>query len=475
MKAFLAVLVVLTGLGAILFWALRDRPVSVEVGEVAPRTLVQALDEDGLVRSRVEVDCAPLVAARLTRICVEPGQEVRKGQLLAELESLEPEASLEQALAQEKAALLAVEQASRQLQLTRQRVAADLAGARAGLAASRAQQERTEAGPRSEQLKILQAAAEAAGVRYQETQRDFTRRRELFEKGAVSRADLEVFESNFKAADYGYQQARARLEEGRRGAVIEERKLAQAEVDRAQAGLQGTQAQALQAEVAAAALEESRARLELARAQVRQSQARLQQFRLLAPAQGRVELEPVQVGSALNPGQVVMRLSDPQQMYVELLLDEGDRGHARPGAEVRVMSDAYPGEEFQGHLKSVEGQAFLKRLLRNSPTQDEDRVFRARVEVPGAIGKLYPGMSVYAQLVLERRQEVLSLPRQACINREGQWIAYRLKGQKVQRRVIEVGQKDSSHMEVLAGLEAGDKVVLNPGSMSDGAPVTLSP
>lgn len=109
---------------------------------------------------------------------------------------------------------------------------------------------------------------------------------------------------------------------------------------------------------------------------------------------------------------------------MELLLDEGNRAQARLGAPVLVTSDAYPGETFAGKLQAIEAQAFLKRQLRNNPTQDEDRVFRARVKLDGGVDKLFPGMSVFAQVVLAERGQVLTIPRQACINREGQWVVF---------------------------------------------------
>jgi len=468
MKAVaLGLLAVLVGM-AVLWLVFQGKPQRAELTSATRRSLTQALDEDGLVRSHLEVDLSPTFSGRLLRIAVQPGQKVRKGQVLAEFEPFEQQAALEQARAQEKAAANAVAQAREQWLLTQQRVEAEVDVAQAGVTTSQARLSQVEAGVRAEQKAALQAAYDGAKVRAQESRRDFERRKVLFERGAVSRVDLETFESNMKAADYALRQAQARLEEARRGAVAEDRQVAQAEIERSQASLRASQAQARQAEVAQAALAEAEARLDSARAQVRQGEARLNLSQLLAPADGVVETEAFEAGEVVNPGQVVLRVTDPQKIYVELLLDEGDRAQAKVGAEVRVVSDAYPDQPFQGILESIETQAFLKRLVRNSPTQDEDRVFRARVRLKEGVGKLFPGMSVYAQVVLGRRQEALTIPRQACINREGQWIVYRVQAGKARRRVIEVGEKDSSYIEVLKGLSDGDKVVMNPGALSDG-------
>jgi RND family efflux transporter MFP subunit len=447
----------------------RGKTHEVQLAAVERRPLVQALDEDGIVRSDVEILLAPQIGGRLARILVARGQRVRAGQLLAELELDEPLAAVEQLQAQERAAVHALQQARNQLQLTRERSAAELQVAAAGVVLSRAQKGKVEAGVRPEQVQALESAVQRARLRAAETERDLARRRDLYNNGAVSRADFESYESASKTAALQLREASARLTEARRGAVTQDREVAQAEVQRAEAGYQSAAASGLQVDVSAQTVGEAESRLQAVRAQVRQAQVKLEQGRIRAPRPGVVEWEELEPGEMVNPGQTVLRLVEPSRVYVELLLDEGDRAQSKPGAEVSVTSDAYPGQSFQGKLEAIESQAFLKRQLRNSPTQDEDRVFRARVRVENARDKLFPGMSVFAQVILARRDAVLVVPRQACINREAQWIVYRFNNGRAERRVIETGQKDSAQVEVVKGLQEGDRVVLNPGAVADGA------
>ena len=473
MKSWRWVLLGLVLGGGALTWLLWPAAQAVEVATVHRSALTQALDEDGLVKSWVEVSVAPQVQGRLTRIDRARGESVKKGQLLATLDQGEQQTALEQLLAQERASAQAVEQARQQLRLTQQRVEADVGVAQAGVVLAQAQREKLEVGARSEQRAALRAVYERARLRLQEGRRDLQRRQTLFEQGAVSRADLENFQSAYNTALYAFRESESRWNEARRGPVAEERKLARAEVDRSAASLRSSEVQRLQAEVAAASLGEARERLEVVRAQVRQAQVRLEQTRLYAPAAGVVEWENLEPGEVVNPGQTVLRICDPQKIYVELLLDEGDRAQARLGSAVLVTCDAYPGETFAGKLTAIESQAFLKRELRNSPTQDEDRVFRSRVRLDQGVGKLFPGMSVFAQVVLAERGQLLTIPRQACINREGQWVVFREQGGVARRCVIEVGQKDNQQVEVLKGLVEGDRVLLNPGSMADGSRVRV--
>lgn len=471
MKAWF--LLVLALVGGLLAWVLWPSARAVQVATVERRALNQSLDEDGLVRSWVEVNVAPQVGGRLARIYVERGRKAQKGQLLAELEAAEQRAALDQLRAQESAAAHAVEQARRQLRLTDARVQAELEVAAAGLRLARAQQLKVVEGPRPEQKAALRAVYERARLRLEETRRDYQRRQSLYQQGAVSRADLESFEAAYNSALFAMREAQARWSEARRGPVASERGVAQAEVDRSAATLRTGTAQLAQAEVAEAGLQEAAQRLEVARAQVRQAEEKLRQLKLVAPVTGVVEWEDVEPGEIVTPGQIVLRLSDPRRIYVELLLDEGDRALARVGTPVEITSDAYPGQIFRGKLEAIETQAFLKRQVRNSPTQDEDRVFRSRVRLEGGEGRLFPGMSVFAQVLLGQPEEVLTIPRQACINREGEWVAFRVSGGRAHRQVIELGKKDNTRVEVVKGLQEGQSVLLNPGSVSDGALVRV--
>ncbi|MFN8607752.1 MAG: efflux RND transporter periplasmic adaptor subunit [Vulcanimicrobiota bacterium] len=457
-------------LGLVLAWWMWPRARSVELITVERGRLARVLDEDGVVRSWVDVSVASQVQGRLQRLAVSRGEKVRPGQLLAELDATEQRAGLEQLLSQERAAARGLEQSLAQLELTRRRTEAELEVARTGLEAARVQQSKLEAGPRAEQRAAVKAVYDRAFQRLQEARRDLKRRQYLFDEGATSRTDLENFQAAQRSADSAWREAEARWQEVQRGPVSQDRSLARVEVTRSQATLRASSAGLGQTEVARAAAAEAGERLEAVRAQVRQARARLDQLQLRSPVAGVVEFEQLEVGELVNPGQVILRISDPARIYVELLLDEGDRAQARPGATVQVTSDAYPGKVFEGSLKAIESQAFLKRELRNSPTQDEDRVFRARVAFAHGVGlsQLFPGMSVFAQVVLAERNSVLTIPRGACINREGLWVVFKAENGRARRQVVEIGQKDNSQIEITSGLTQGDRILANPGAASDG-------
>ncbi len=470
MKWLGGIVFALAVLAALAYFGLRSQAKVVEVAQAKLQSLSRSLDEDGLVRSQVEVNLACQVGGRLSKIYVKNGQRVQRGRLLAELENSEQRAAVEQLRAQQRAALASWQAALKQVQVQSGRTRAEFQLAQAGVQVAQAQADKLLDSPRREQRQVLQSVERRARLRLEEAERDYRRRRELFQEGAVSRADLESFESAQRNALYAWREAQARWQEGQRGPLSSERRAAQAEVGRSQANLQLSSAQQGQVEIADWQAQEAEQRHQSLTSQVEQAEQRLAQTRIYSPAPGVVEWDEVQPGEVVNPGQLLLRLIEPEDLYVELLLDEADRAQARLQAPVKITTDAHPNQEFDGQLELIENQAFLKREVRNSPTQDEDRVFRSRVKLgPQARQKLFPGMSVFARVVLEERNKVLTIPRSACVNREGEWVVYRDLGGQAQRRVIEIGQRDNASVEVLKGLQEGDWVVLNPGTLAEGA------
>lgn len=472
---WLALCIVVVGMAAGLGWVLRPRPVVVQTATAQRGSLVRAMDEDGTVRSETEVKIAPLLAGRLQRRTVARGSRVTRGQLLAELDNAELRTALSALEAQARGARAALSGARSQANTTRARLQREEQLAAAGLELSRAQQGRVNSSARPEELETARLGLERARLKRSEAERDLARRQRLFAGGAVSRSDLELYQSGLRNAQLAQAEAETRWRQLRVGAAGPERAVASSEVSRAAANLELARSQEGQADASLAAALEAEQRVAALDQQVEGARARLEQTRLRAPAAGVVEWEDVPEGETVQPGQTLGRLLDPSQLYVELLVDEGDRGQIHTGIPVRVTCDAYPDASFTGKLVWIEAQAYLKRQLRNSPTQDEDRVFRARVKLAPSRQALYPGMSVFVQVVLGERKDVLTVPRQACVNRESRWLVYRVKNGRAETVPIELGDKDRDRLEVRSGLAAGDVVVVNPGTLADGQHLQVAP
>ena len=132
-------------------------------------------------------------------------------------------------------------------------------------------------------------------------------------------------------------------------------------------------------------------------------------------------------------------------------------------------------------IDALGGARFTGTISRISPTVDpQTGTFRARVEVPDATRTLKPGMFARVNIVYERRQDALQLPRTAILDADGQQSVFVVASGKAEQRTIRTGLSNGGWIEVLEGLKGSEQVVtvgqagLKTGTLvkivGDGAP-----
>ena len=166
---------------------------------------------------------------------------------------------------------------------------------------------------------------------------------------------------------------------------------------------------------ALAGVNSARANANAQRARVAQSAASLQavrvdlgRTRIVAPIDGIVverAIEPGQTVAASLSAPVLFRLAqDLSKLEVKISVDEADIGQVREGQEVRFTVDAFPDETFTGLVTQV----------RKQPTTEQNVVaYTVIAEADNPRGNLLPGMTANADIVLERRRNVLRVPSAA--------------------------------------------------------------
>lgn len=473
-------LVLLLGLvlAALYFFVRGGAGEPVSVAAVERGAVSENLDEDGLVKSELEADLAPRIQGRLGRLLVKSGQQVRRGQLLAQLDQDDLQAAVDAAVANQRAAEAGLEQARARAALEREAAAAELSQSEAGRQVAAANLSRIQEGPRHQEIATARAQLAAAEASEREARANLARSQQLFDQGYVSAQQVDASRTALGTASANRQQARNQLSTLLEGSRSQETDAARGELSRSQAQVEAARARQHSVAAAEEEVSASLARLESSRASLEQARANRGMADLRAPANGEILLEEIEPGEVLGPNTRLGRLIDPDHVWVEMLLDENDRGKVAVGQAVVITTDAYPGVEFQGQVESIESLAQLKRQLRGTPTQDEDRVFRSRIRLEQARqegGRLYPGMSVFAEVVLRRLEGVLSVPREALVSREGKWVVLLVEGGRAVERVVKTGSRDANRVEVVEGLREGDRVVLNPGNLRDGVRVTVRP
>jgi multidrug resistance efflux pump len=401
---------------------------------------------NGIIEA-TEVDVSAKVAGKVLFLKVREGDKVRRGQLIATLDSQELQGQVEQArgnLAAAEAALAellagtraedirraqaqheAALKALQQVQARRDLVRAgprkeDIEQLRAAHEQAKAQLSLVREGPRKEQIQQLRAALKQAEANLAEAETELRRVEDLESQGAVSRQQLDQARTRRDVAQAQVDAARQRLTEAETGARPQEIRQAEALVKgaaqrlaEAEAGarpeeireVEAALAQArAQVQAARAALDlalagprketiaAARSRVEQARGALKTASASLEQTTIFSPANADVTLRNVEPGELVTPGLPIVRLAMLDRVWLKVYVPEQEVGLVKLGQRAEVTTDARPDERYRGRVIEIAQEPEF--TPKNVQTKEErvKLVFGVKVEIENPNQELKPGM-----------------------------------------------------------------------------------
>jgi membrane fusion protein (multidrug efflux system) len=368
------------------------------------------------------VQVAPRVGGRLQQINVDTGDEVRRGQVLARLETDDLTAALRQAQAAVAARRKAVAQAEAALGYQRRAYASEDAGARAALegTAVRVKQATVAADLQQRQvadeLRQARAALEAAEADRQKADADLARFDKLYAQGAVSAQQYDAAVSAAANARAGLKAAQATvaLAEAQEAQItIKRQEVAASRTDerQARARLSAAEAAALQVRLREAELAAARAQAQEAEAALRLARIALGDADIVSPADGVVAQKLAEPGEMVSVGQPILTITEhsgPTDRWVIANLEETKVARVRVGQPARFTVDAYPGKVFHGHVIEIRAgtQSEFSLIPAQQPSGSFTKVTQrvpVRISVDDAGGaRLAPGMSAVVTIEVGR-------------------------------------------------------------------------
>jgi len=202
-----------------------------------------------------------------------------------------------------------------------------------------------------------------------------------------------------------------------------------------------------------ATLKANRARLEAAR-------ARFEDTVIRAPFSGRVGLRRVSVGTLISPGDVITTLDDTSVIKLDFSVPENFLATLREGLAVRASAPAFPGRAFAGKVASIDSRVDMNT-----------RSVTVRALLSNEDGALRPGMFLNVTLANDER-EALMIPEQALTPEAERQYVFVVDDGKAARREVRIGGRQPGSVEVLAGLVAGEYVIVEgTQKVRDGVPV----
>jgi HlyD family secretion protein len=414
--------------------------VTVQTGKVVKQDLTSLVTASGEIKPKNYINIGANAIGSITELLVKEGDRVRKGQLLAKIESVQPEADVQA----QKANISATE--------------ADSTAAEAGLKAS------------DENINTMQASIDQGKADLARMKNDLDRAESLFKEQLMAKQEFDTRKYAYEA-----QVAAVRASETR---------LVQARAQREQV---------------AAQLASSQRRITMARANLVRFNDLLQKHNSYAPLDGVVTNLPVRSGETVVPGlqnqngTIIMTIADMSLITAEVKVDETDIVNVKLGQAVDVTIDAIPNKTFKGHVTEIGNTAILRSsgvaASQSAISSQEAKDFKVVVALDNPPDEIRPGLSCTAKITTATRQNVLTIPIQALtVRQKGDLEAppkpgavsaaatkpdpvaekakkeelqgvFVINGEKAQFREVKTGITGATDIEVLSGLKDGDEIV----------------
>ena len=343
--------------------------VTVQTGFAARQDLSSVVTASGEIKPRNYINIGANAQGELTSILVKEGDHVRKGQLLARIENVQPQADVES-----------------------QR--ASISSAEADAAASEASQKAAE-----DNINTMQATIDRNRADLEKAQLDFDRYKNLFEQKLVAKQEFDQRKTAFDSQKAALREAEARM--------------VQAKAQIAQAVAQTTASQRR--------IAQSKAGL------VRFSDL-LNKRNVIAPLDGVVTNLPVRQGEVVVPGiqnsasSTIMTIADMSIITAEVKVDESDIVNVKLDQQADITIDALQAKILKGHVIEIGNTAILRSTgvaaSQSTVSSQEAKDFKVVIALDNPPDEIRPGLSCSAKITTAQKTRVITIPIQALTTRQ---------------------------------------------------------
>ena len=202
--------------------------------------------------------------------------------------------------------------------------------------------------------------------------------------------------------------------------------------------------------------------------QMEELRSRAQDFVITSPLQGTVMSRSVEVGSYLQPGTQVMEIGDREALYLESDVMVAEIGKVKVGAAVEISHKDLGIVGVKGSIRKIHPQAFSKV----SDLGIEQKRIKVEIDIEDAIPGLRPGYDLDVKIITNSREAVLLIPEKAIFQKNGKDYVFINENNTARLKEIQKGIESKKQVEVVAGLQEGEEVILSPSdNLEEGIPI----
>jgi cobalt-zinc-cadmium efflux system membrane fusion protein len=172
-------------------------------------------------------------------------------------------------------------------------------------------------------------------------------------------------------------------------------------------------------------------------------------FSLTSPIDGIVVERNATIGATVGADANLFKIIDLSSVWLDANVFEKDLERVKLGQEVKVKVTAFPSSSFSGRV-----------ILVSSVVDPDTRTVKVRTEVPNRDGRLKPDMFANVEIITDLNRAAISVPQSAVLDDGGKSVVFVADGSGYKKRQVTAGIISNDRVEIVDGLNAGDKVVV---------------
>ena len=413
---------------------------NVSVYETEAQDVVREVSYTGEITAGECVSINSKVSAKVSEICVEAGEFVKAGTVLAVLDDTDIRLSYNQALAGYNSANAAYDMTAN-ASMKQSETAANQNLEKAQIEYNDA----LSAYNRQKELYDNDTSIVAAQNALNDANANLERTKQLFEMGSVSKT---VYDSAITAQ----QNAAANLESTKSN-VKTAFESAKTRVENAKLNLESAKENRdLQVNVVSKkTIASAKASAESAKASLAIAENNLANTKITAPIDGFVASKNIIVGQTATPGVEIFSIKNTEMVEAEINVTEADIPYVSVGTEAKVTVKSSNLDTIYGTVTAV------------NPTKDEKTgLYNVKVSVPNEGGAINAGMFADISLTLQKSENTVGIPTEAVMQDGEEFYVFvaSADGKTAEKRVVKKGIENAETTEILEGVGLGEKVVL---------------
>ena len=203
-----------------------------------------------------------------------------------------------------------------------------------------------------------------------------------------------------------------------------------------------------------------------AQSELKRSKSSKDDYIIKAPLNGTVLNDySISAGAMISPSSPILDIADLSRLKATLKIPESKIFTVKKGMPVTIRFDALPNEEFKGYVTATD--QYVEPSTRTSNVEIE-------LDNKAAGGKLRPGMFGQASITEREAKNVIAIPESSLHSSESGFYVLVAESGKAKQRVISVGIRQDSLVEITKGLKTGDKVIIFGGkNLNNGDKITI--